>query len=113
MKMHAHAKLGSLYASRTQEDHLIFEYAHVLMLTLAIMHAKEISIKSILSTRIEVGFACRIRFKEEGGVLAAEREWAARSDQLGGMSRLWSRSTFLNRQLNRCARALLPWLAST
>ena len=85
-----------------EDDHLIFEYAHVLMFTLAIMYSKEIAISSILFSGIQKGFVAQDAEADED-LLAGEREWAEAVGPLRGLSRTCARSHLLNSKLSKRA----------
>ena len=84
-----------------EADHLIFEFAHVLMFTLAIMYAKEIAISSLLFAAIKSSFAAQDTEREDD-LLAAERAWHQRFEKRRGtLGRLWAKYGCCNWRVSR------------
>ena len=89
-----------------EEKHELFEYAHVLMFTIAVVYAKEIAIVSIKLGRISRDFEAHDAASDEE-VLRLERDWwvsALRTPGLRGLLlRRWRSSSFnpaLNHMMN-------------
>jgi hypothetical protein len=96
------ATIALQFAQLEEEPKMIFEFAHVLMFTLAIMYAKEISISAVLFTGIKASFVAADEESEED-LLRMEREWVARAEASSGLRSTYARSTLLNTRLRKLA----------
>ena len=82
-----------------EEDKQIFEYAHVLMFTLAIFYAAQIAITAFQLGGIVKTFNKQDEEPDED-LLKAEKDYWERAAKTNPIRRFWRRCSFLNRATN-------------